>query len=303
MVEPQVQQEPPVFVVGGQRSGTTMLRLMLNSHPHIAIPFESDFIPQFYRRLADYGDLGAKENVARLLDDIVEQPFVKRGKLVRDKAEILAHHPQSYPELIRAIYRVYAESEGKRRWGDKDPDYVTELDVLWKLFPGCRIVHLVRDGRDVAISLRELDWGSKNLLKLARDWIWQVTLGHKMGAMLAPEYYMETRYEDLVLEPEQTLRRICAFIGEQYFPEMLSYHETAATAMPIASLKYHGTSVRPPDTTKVQAWRRRMSAADRILFEEVASRTLREFGYEVEGLGNTWTSRLRQFYYGLFSRW
>ena len=302
MAEPQIQQEP-IFVVGGQRSGTTMLRLMLNSHPHIAIPFESDFIPRFYRRVADYGDLSRKENVTRLLDDIAEQPFVKRGKLVFDEAAILARHPRSYPELIKAIYQVYAESEGKRRWGDKDPDYVTELDVLWKLFPGCRIVHIVRDGRDVAISLRELDWGSKNLIKLARDWSWQVTLGHKMGVMLGPEYYMEIRYEDLVLEPERTLRRICAFIGEPYFPKMLSYHETAAAAMPADSLKYHGTSVRPPDTDKVQAWRRRMSAADRILFEEVAGRTLREFGYELEGLRNTWASRLRRLHYSLFSRW
>ena len=118
VAEPQHRQER-IFVVGGQRSGTTMLRLMLNSHPHIAIPFESDFIPRFYRRVADYGDLGRKENVVHLLDDIAEQPFVKRGKLVRDKAAILARRPQSYPDLIRAIYQVYAESEGKRRWGER----------------------------------------------------------------------------------------------------------------------------------------------------------------------------------------
>ena len=238
MAEPQNQQAP-IFVVGGQRSGTTMLRLMLNSHPHIAIPFESDFIPRFYRRLAEYGDLSSEKNVSRLLDDIAERPFVKRGKLVQDKEAILARYPRTYPDLIRAIYEVYAENEGKCRWGDKDPSYVTELNVLWKLFPNCRIVHIVRDGRDVAISLRELEWGSKNLFKLARDWKWQVTLGHKMGEMLAPEYYIEIRYEDLVLAPEQTLRRICYFIGESYFPEMLSYHETATAIMPLDSLKYH----------------------------------------------------------------
>ena len=72
VAEPQHRQEP-IFVVGGQRSGTTMLRLMLNSHPHIAIPFESDFIPRFYRRVADYGALGSEQNMARLLDDIAEQ--------------------------------------------------------------------------------------------------------------------------------------------------------------------------------------------------------------------------------------
>lgn len=293
----------PIFIVGAQRSGTTMLRLMLNAHSHIAIPFESDFIPKFYRRLDEYEDLHQAENISRLLGDIAAQPFVKKSNLVRSRSSVLAQQPQSYSELIAAIYKVYAESEGKIRWGDKDPDYICEIDVLWNLFPRCQIIHIVRDGRGVANSLRKLEWGSRNLLKLARDWSWRVTLGHKMGMMVGPHNFMEIKYEDLVLAPESSLRRICDFLNDSFDQKMLSYHESAAAAMPQTSLKFHASSVRPPDPGKVNAWRHEMGLADQILFEEVAGRTLAEFGYVCEGRRSDWRSKLMELKYSLVDRW
>src|SRR6185312_120382 len=152
-------ESAPIFLVGAPRSGTTMLRLMLNSHPRIAIPFESDFIPKFYRRLEEYGDLGERQKVSRLLDEIAAQAFVERGKLIGDKSAVLASNARNYSQLISAIYTVYSRSHGKFRWGDKDPDNTLELDVLWNLFPGCQIVHIVRDGRGASNSLRKMEWG------------------------------------------------------------------------------------------------------------------------------------------------
>lgn len=293
----------PIFVVGAPRSGTTMLRLMLNAHPRIAIPFESDFIPKFYRKLGEYGDLTARENIEHLLDDIGKQSFVTRGGLIRDKAAVLARNPRSYSELITAIYETYAEANRKIRWGDKDPDNVIEMDVLWNLFPGCRIVHIVRDGRGVANSLRTLEWGSRNLVKLARDWSWRVTLAHKMGMMLGPGYYHEVRYEDLVRSPEAVLRGICKFVGEPFDREMLAYHKNAGAAMPDSSLKFHSSSIQSPDPAKVAAWQREMSVADRALFEEVAGATLEEFGYPREALRGGWRSGLVRLKYALINRW
>lgn len=293
----------PIFVVGAPRSGTTMLRLMLNAHSRIAIPFESDFIPKFYRRLGEYGDLSKQENIGRLLDDIASQSFVTRGGLVRDKASVLARDPQSYSELVAAIYGTYAEASGKLRWGDKDPDNVVEMDVLWNLFHGCRIVHIVRDGRGVANSLRKLEWGSKNLMKLARDWSWRVTLAHKMGMMLGPRYYLEVRYEDLVRSPEPTLRGICTFVDEPFDEKMLGYDKNAIAAMPESSLKFHASSIRAPDPAKATAWEREMSVADRVLFDEVAGSTLEAFGYQREALRASWRSSLMRFKYEFINRW
>lgn len=292
----------PIFIVGAPRSGTTMLRLMLNAHPSIAIPFESDFIPRFYDRLNDYGDLRDQENVARLLNGIAEQSFVRRGGLIRDKQAILARHPISYASLISAIYTVYAKSEGKRRWGDKDPDNTTRMDLLWSLFPRCRIIHIVRDGRAVATSLRKLDWGSRNLIKLATDWSWRVTLSHKMGMMIGPQYYMEVRYETLVREPERSLREICVFLGEPFEWKMLDYHK-ATPSIPADSMKYHGSSVQSPDASKADSWRKQMPLADRVLFDEVAGSTLEAFGYERDTAHVSWRSRLMKLRYALIDRW
>lgn len=294
----------PLFVVGAPRSGTTMLRLMLNAHSHIAIPFESDFIPKFHGRLREYGDLQAPENVACLLDDISAQAFVKRGGLIRDRQAILARRPDSYASLVASIYEVYAASEGKGRWGDKDPDNTVQMDVIWKLFPGCRFVHIVRDGRAVATSLKKLDWGSKNLLALARDWSWRVMLAHKMGMMIGPTYYMEVRYEDLVRAPEQVLRKICAFLDEPFEPGMLDYHKSAGSAMPQDSLRYHQSSVRQPDPSKADAWRHEMMAVDRALFDEVAGDTLYAFGYpRDDARRGSWHSRLMRLKYAMIDRW
>ena len=293
----------PIFIVGAPRSGTTMLRLMLNAHPRIAIPFESDFIPKFYRRLGEYGDLTTPGNIRRLLEDIAAQAFVTRGGLVRDKASVLARNPQSYSGLISAIYETYAIANGKRRWGDKDPDNVVEIDVLWKLFPDCRIVHIVRDGRGVANSLRKLEWGSKNLLKLAQDWSWRVMLARKMGMMLGPRSYLEVRYEDLVRSPEPCLRSICEFVGEPFDHDMLAYHKNAVAAMPESSLTFHASSIQAPDSGKATAWQREMSVADRVLFDEAAGATLEEFGYPRESLRGGWRSDLMRIKYALINRW
>jgi hypothetical protein len=298
------RRNAPVFIVGAPRSGTTMLRLMLNAHSHIAIPFESDFIPKFHDRLAEYGDLQIPANLARLLDDICAQAFVMRGGLIRDRQAILARGPRDYAGLVASIYEVYAASEGKGRWGDKDPDNTVKMDVLWELFPGCRFVHIMRDGRAVATSLRKLEWGSKNLLALARDWSWRVMLAHKMGRMLGPGYYTEVRYEDLVRAPEQVLRKICAFLEEPFEAGMLQYHENAGAAMPQDSLKYHQSSVHAPDPSKADSWRHEMVAADRALFDEVAGDTLRVFGYPRDDVRRgSWRNRLMRLKYTVIDRW
>jgi hypothetical protein len=295
-------QAQPFFVVGAQRSGTTMLRLMLNQHPHLCVPFESGFIPVFERRLGQYGDLRDPRNAARLVRDIAAYPKVSKGELLADPEAVLGQPITGYPDLVRAIFTVYAERKGKARWGDKTPAYVTELDVLWRLFPGCRILHLVRDGRDVALSVRRLSWGSRNLPHIAADWAGKVVLAHKIGGVLG-DHYLALRYEDLVRDPEAALRVVCRFLGEPYDPAMLRYERTAKQEMPADSLRWHRSSVRRPDPARAAEWRHAMSRADRIIFEQIAGEALELFGYPREHLSSTWVSRLKNLYYGAVRRW
>jgi hypothetical protein len=296
-------QQPPFFIVGFQRSGTTMLRLMLNAHSRLAVPFESDFIPKYFRRLDRYGDLRNQANVARLLDDIAEEPFVRRGALIPDRQRVLEARPESYAALVDAIFGAFAHHHGKPRWGDKDPDNLQAMDVLWKLFPGCRFVHIVRDGRDVALSLRSIDWGSRNLPRVAQRWAHGVAQARRIGNVLGDRHYLEVRYESLVTSPADELQSICRFLGEPFEPQMLDYERDAQRWMPAASLAYHRSSVKRPNPDKVFEWRTRMASADRAIFDMEVGETLAAFGYERCTERRRIASGVRTAYYALFARW
>ena len=293
---------PPFFIVGAQRSGTTMLRLMLNSHPDVAIPFESVFIVEFFRRLDAYGDLGDPRNAARLLDDIASHRMVKKGGLITDRDAILRRPIRSYTDLVDAIFSTYAASRGKHRWGDKTPSYVTDIDVLRAMFPTCRIVHLVRDGRDVALSNRNVEWGIRSIPRVAADWRWKALVGHKIGTVLGHDYLL-VRHEDLVVDTESTLRRVAAFLELPYAASMLEYPERGATDLPVESAKWHRNSIRAPDAGLVGLWKRTMPRADRIIFEQCAGDALEAFGYELERSPSTLGSRLKNLYFATIRRY
>ena len=292
----------PFFVVGAQRSGTTMLRLMLNNHPRLVVPFESGFIPVFFRKLGEYGDLSESSNAKRLLDDICGFQKVERGGLVPDPSAVLSHPIASYRDLVDAIFTEYARRKGKPRWGDKTPAYITEVETLWQIFPDCKLIHVVRDGRDVALSLGGIDWGTRHIPRVAEDWRWKTLLAHKVGTVLG-DRFLEVRFEDVIHDPESALRRICTFLGESFDPAVLTYSESAENEMPADSLQWHKKSTSPPDPTKVYEWKHRMPVADRILFEDVAGDALELFGYERERRAPTLGSRVKGLYYAVVQRW
>jgi len=292
----------PFFVVGAQRSGTTMLRLMLNNHPRLAVPFESGFIPVFFRRLGEYGDLAQSGNAARLLQDICGHPKVAKGHLVPDAGAVLSRPIATYRDLVDAIFTEYAVRKGKPRWGDKTPAYITELEILVQIFPSCRLIHMVRDGRDVALSLGGVSWGSRHIPRVAEDWRWKTVVAHKIGSVLG-ERFLEVRFEDVVQDTERQLRRICDFLGESFDAAVLDYADNAAAEMPADSMQWHRTSTGPPDPEKVYEWKHRMPVADRILFEAVAGDALELFGYERERRAPTVGSRIKGLYYAAVQRW
>jgi len=294
-------QKPPVFVLGSQRSGTTMLRLMLNNHPGLAIPHESAFITIYFKCLGDYGDLACRDNARKLLDDVARHPLVQRGKLIADPEAVLARPIRTYRDFVDAIFHCYAEARGKTRWGDKTPFYTPDIDIIRRIFPDAKIVHLVRDGRDVVLSQKSIEWMSGNLPKLVLDWQWKTTIAHKVGAVMGQDF-LEVRFEDLVCRPEEILRRVCAFIDEDYDPSMLNYSTNAKAVVPSESLKWHRNSVQPPDSTQLHKWKKHLSKSERIVFEQLAGETLELFGYEREHLAPTMASRALKVYYTLLRR-
>jgi hypothetical protein len=296
----------PVFVVGFQRSGTTLLRLMLNAHPQIAIPHDSAELWFDYRDKAvtEYGGLREPAQVVRMVEALLAEPRIKAWQTELPRAQLLAQPlPTGFPEVMRRFHEVFARQHGKRIWGDKNTGTLVALDVLNREFPESRIVHLVRDGRDCALShmSKEYIYGYENILRTAVEWREQTTLCHKMGAMLPPERFLELRYEELILSAEVALRATCAFLGVDYAPEMLKYHEQVNENVPAEKRGLWPLLDRPPVTSNVYKWKSQLTPADRAVFERNAGVLLKELGYETLS-GPIRSGRLRELWYHVHQR-
>jgi hypothetical protein len=282
-------------VVGAPRSGTTLLRLMLDSHPELAIPPETGFLSAA-GRLRGTGD-GLRERFFRTVTAFPpEAPaWPDFGIPADDFREALeAIEPFTASAGFRAFYRLYAARHGKPRWGDKTPIYCLHVDLIRRVLPEARFIHIIRDGRDVALSLRE-QWFSpgRDMATLAKYWARFVVRAR--GAGLGRADYLEIRYEDLVREPGPVLARTCRFLELDWDPAMLAHHTRAAARLDehtgrIAPdgtqlvtrerrLRQQESTLRAPDPERVGGWRTAMLPEERAAFQRVAGKLLRELGY------------------------
>ena len=223
----------PLFIVGMPRSGTKLLRDLMNQHPRVGIPLsESQFIPHF---VAKFG-LDLNQAVDR--NDFIERFHVvltntvycrnmrrTRGREITCeylKANASSH---SWESIFRTIFEYYAPSDHDIGfiWGDKTPAYMMHMPLLKQLFPTARFLHIIRDFRDCSLSISKA-WGH-SIERAAEKWRRCLTIAREDGAHLG-DSYMEVRYRDLLLEPEHTLQRICTFIECEFLSCMLSLKES-----------------------------------------------------------------------------
>jgi hypothetical protein len=286
---------PAPFVVSATRSGSTLMRLMLDSHPQMAIPLETHFVPDLIKarrwERADADRLAEVVTTHRRWGDFhLDADEVRR--------RFRAVEPLEIGEVIRAFYRYYAEAHDKPRWGDKTPGYVREMLRIEHVLPEAHFIHLIRDGRDVALSVLGMDWGPDTVEGAARRWRKRVLRGREQAARLP--HYIEVRYEDLILDTEPTLRRVCEYLELDFDPAMLRYYERAEERLaekardlyrgpdrPAVSaehrLRSHALAKEPPKADRVYRWREKMTPEQRAEFEAEAADLLADLGYEVEG--------------------
>jgi hypothetical protein len=286
---------PAPFIVGVTRSGTTLLRLMLDAHPEIAIPPETHFVPSLIKATRKRG-VTCEEAHA------IVTGHRQWGDFNLDSAVLLERYcelDRIDPETtIRAFFELYAEGQGKPRWGDKTPNYVKRMKQIENWIPEARFSHMIRDGRDAALSR------CKRILKdpppmetVAERWVRKVEGARADGAGLN---YIEVQYEALVRDTEVELRRISEFLELPWDDAMLRYYERAEERLsemhrdlPGAEGKprrpadhrkeAHLLTSKPPDPSRLARWKQDMDPADVAAFESVAAPLLRELGYEVLG--------------------
>ena len=264
--------DPPFFIVGSARSGTTFLRLTMNAHPEIAVPPESRFITELHR-----GD--DEVDVEEFLQRLAAHKRFEAWELPIDsvRAQLSGHGRASYADAVTAAYVAYAQACGKSRWGDKTPRYVEHIPELAELFPDSRFVHLIRDGRDVALSYADVPFGPKNVAKAAELWGNRVAKGIRDGRVLERGRYIEIMHKDLLEDPEGEVKDICAFVGVPFVPSMLDREETKKGALARAE-KYNPNVTA--ENVKRRAWQTDMPPDHVEIFEAVAGDLLSELGFE-----------------------
>jgi hypothetical protein len=255
---------------------------MLDSHPSLAIPGESNFIRY---RWAERRAYGSKDHFQpqRLLEDILADENFRRWGIAADDVRDLVRQIRSpgFADVVAAPFQAYAKCHGKSRWGDKTPIYVLSIPAIAGLFPDAKFVHLIRDGRDVALSYLGMPRFDGRILHAAWRWRDWVTAGVRSGSGLGAERYIEVRYEELVEQPETELRRLCTYLGMEFDERMLSFYLDADVRLqaPPEMVPFHRNTLMPSHRS-ARDWRVQMTPPDVEVFEAVAGELLEQLGYE-----------------------
>lgn len=250
---------PPIFIVGCQRSGTTLLRLLLDSHPNISCGPETRFL----------------KDLAKITGEAWPR-FQLYG------------FPKSYwnskvSDFFSSFQQEYAERRGKRRWADKTPLYALSLDYIQDLFPDAQIVHVIRDGRDVVASHKHR-WGYYSAVKATIKWSHYIRCAQAAGSGLPATRYCEVRYENLVSDLEGTMRRLLGFLGEPWDDAVLEPHKHPHDVLPAYEDFSANRRAKSPDApvvyrSQVGAHRNELDILLRTLFWIRSGRMLRQLGY------------------------
>jgi hypothetical protein len=277
-------QDPHLFIVGCARSGTTLLHRIVDAHPEIAITSEMHWISHYVNFFKNQNRLVTPEVVSELTGHKRFAQF----EIPREQFEGLlgSGEPVPYPTFLNRVFGLYGKVKNKPLVGNKTPAYVRSIPTFHALFPEARFVHIIRDGRDVCLSIlnwkkgertagRFATWEEDPVSTTALWWKWNVTLGREDGAPLGSDLYHEVRYEALVSEPAKECEKLCSFLDLPYDDAMLRFHEGRERTQPSLDAK----KAWRPVTSGLRDWRSQMPAGDVERFEAAVGNLLDELGY------------------------
>jgi hypothetical protein len=210
----------PVFIAGIERSGTSLIYALLASHPNIAMTRRTNLWAFFYKR---FGDLSQPENLERCLDAMkhYKRLLVLNPDYDRLRQEFQQGEP-TYPRLFELMEQHHTERLGKSRWGDKSLNTERYVDDIFAAYPNAKMIHMIRDPRDRYASALTRWKNMKGKVGAGTAmWLSSMSMANH-NHQRYPDRYKILRYETLASQPEETLRMLCTFIGEEYTPAMLS---------------------------------------------------------------------------------
>ena len=276
------------FILGNPRSGTTLFRLMLNNHPNITIPPECGFALWLYEKYKVV-NFSRGDFLGSFLKDLsVAKKFETwQLELAELEAYLRKRSPVNYRQVVEGVYEFYAHMVGSQAslLGDKNNFYLDYIDEIKTLFPEAKILFIVRDGRDVACSYRELASRKINskyapqlpssIEAIAREWS---ANNAKIQDALDSNALL-IRYEDLLLDTKATLEKVCQHLNVSYHNDMLNYHINHEGHEPAEFLQWKEKIIQPPDSRNIGKYSAELSAHEIKIFESIAGAELEAFGY------------------------
>ncbi len=275
----------PILMIGLRRSGSNLLRVMLNEAPGVVAPHPPHILLRMMPLVPFYGDLARDANFAMLVDDVcrlVESNPVEWEKATLDRADVARRcRSRTLVSIFGAVYDCEAEAVGARDWVCKSLENIHYLPQIEADFPDAKYVYLYRDGRDVAVSMRKAIIGEKHVYHIAQEWarIQRLALAHR--ATTPAQRFLSVSYEALTHQAEPTLRRLCEFLGVPFSERMLEFHSSSeAKRTAERSSGLWGNVAKPLMANNSGKFLREMPDDDLRIFESVAGDALDALGYE-----------------------
>ena len=278
-----------VQMIGTQRSGSNLLRLMLNQLQEVSAPHPPHILERFIPLLPAYGDLSVAENFSSLVHDVCSlvayNPVQWQHISLKQNEIINRCNEPTLAEIVRVVYEMNAENEGARIWMCKSLSNIHFAGLLEKNIQP-KYIFLYRDGRDVACSFKRAVVGEKHVYHIAKQWQEEQELCMALTQKLGSERVTSVCYENLIKQPEKELNRICAFIGVQYNSACLEYYQSTEAKNTASSGKMWQNVERSVIADNCNHYRKELSASEIFLFEGVAGETLEKLGYKTDFIWN-----------------
>lgn len=261
MNSPSIEQERPIIILGCPKSGTTLLRLILDSHPNISCGPETAFLVDMHAIVSKHWS---------------------HMELYRFEKD---YWFRKIEEFYSSFQMDYVQRRGKKRWAEKTPIYTEYTDFLLTLFPNAQFIHLIRDGRDVAYSMKDRHGWYSAVRCMRKSWRSYIQEAQKLGKKLPKNQFLEIRYESLVSKPEETTQALFKYLNETWQPEVLDYNKHEHDIKPtfnqynkerMQSNHWDGKTIYKH---RVGAWKRRFDIVLMLIFYTFNWRFLRKLGY------------------------
>lgn len=280
-------KERPIFIIGYERSGTTLLMAMLGCHPRIAVPEVGWLFPRIYPWRYTYGDLSIDSNFrtmgAEMLFGLNQPLWGMSLNPATAVDEIISMAPErSFAGIYTAMHLRYAREFGnKPRWGQKTPNNLFFVPQILENFPKAQFIFITRDGRDASATSINSAFGAGNIYGAAHTWNFANTFIKPFRKKYDSSTWFDVRYEELVREPEEILKKICDFVDEKYYPQMLEFHKTPI-GIQRGKQRDHAPLGHPVSDRHVGIYKHLLSIRDQQIYAAIAGETHKEAGYELD---------------------